>query len=348
MLFVGCDVHKKTTSVVRYNDQTREVCKAYSVATAELATHLCELDAPIRVAIETTSAGMFAAREALSCGLDVLVVDAFKASRLMVTVSRNKTDNLDAYALAMLLANGGLDHAQVWVAPPDIHELRELVGARYSIVCDSTRNRNRIRKLLSRNGLDCPYTDLSGKAATRWLDEARALLPAGSAVALDVLRTTLQVNNLHREELTEAIEQQAQRHPHISLLMTIPGVGLVLAATIFARIGDIGRFEDAGKLCSYSNLTPRTERSGDRCHTGALAKHGDRLLSWALIQAAGHFAQMKCNHDLPMMRSYWKVLATHGPNPAKVSLARHLARVILAMLRDDTPFEAQRLAAAAA
>lgn len=348
MMFVGCDVHKKTTRVVQYDDQTGEVGRSYPVPTADLAKHLCELDVPIRVAIETSNAGLFAAREALSCGLDVLMVDGFKASRLMATVSRNKTDKLDAYALAVLLAKGCLDHAQVWVASPQIHELRELVGARYSLVCDGTRNRNRIRKLLSRNGLDCPYTDLLGKGATHWLEDASAVLPPASAVALSVLRTTLQVNHLHIEQLTEALQQQAAHHPEIELLMTIPGVGPVLAATIFARIGDIGRFDSACKLCSYANLAPSTRQSGDRCHTGPLAKHGDRLLSWALIQAAGHFAQMKSNRDLPMLNKYWRVLCAHGPNPAKVSLARHLVRVIVAMLRDGTAFEAQRHAAAAA
>lgn len=348
MIHVGCDVHKKMTHVAVWSGRVAGVGEPYRVPTATLADHLVGIEDPKRVVMETSNAGVFAARQVKGRGIDVLLVDAFKASRLMDTVSRNKTDKLDARALALLLAGGCLDHAAVWVAPPEVHQLREIARARYSMVCDGVRLRNQVRKLLGRNGLDCPHSDLLGHRAGHFLDDATAQLPSGIAVVLVTLRQALHDTQARVEQLTETLHDQAKEHEAVGRLMTIPGFGQVLSATAFAEIGDISRFDTVRDLCSYSNLTPRIRHSSDRCHTGPLTKHGNRLLAWSLIQGAAHFASCKRNQDLSMLKSYRRVVYTHGPNPAKVSLARHLVRIIFAMLRDGTSFVPERLPAAPA
>ena len=62
----------------------------------------------------------------------------------------------------------------------------------------------------------------------------------------------------------------------------------MLAYTIAAEIGDIGRFSSPRKLAGYSGLCPRVYQSGERDLRGPLSKQGPRYLRWALVEAATH------------------------------------------------------------
>ena len=128
--------------------------------------------------------------------------------------------------------------------------------------------------------------------------------------------------------------------------MTIPGIGITLAAMIAAEIGDISRFKSAKRLRSYCRLTPETISSGGRTITGPLNKQGNAFLSWALIQAAGRFIATGKMHDTTIYKRYLRVSFKHGCNPAKVSVARDLATIIFAVLRDRRPFDVTRIALA--
>ncbi len=72
------------------------------------------------------------------------------------------------------------------------------------------------------------------------------------------------------------------------LLITYPGIAWVLAYTIAAEIGDIGRFASPAKLVGYSGLCPRVYQSGDSDRRGPLSKQGPKYLRWALIEATTH------------------------------------------------------------
>jgi transposase len=61
----------------------------------------------------------------------------------------------------------------------------------------------------------------------------------------------------------------------------------VLASTIAAELGDIGRFPTPRKLAGYTGLCPQAYRSGERDLRGPLSKQGPRYLRWALVEA-GH------------------------------------------------------------
>ena len=75
------------------------------------------------------------------------------------------------------------------------------------------------------------------------------------------------------------------------LLVTVPGVGHILAHTIASEIGDIRRFASPKKLTGYTGLCPKVCQSGDRDVRGPPAKNGPKYLRWALIEAATHAAR---------------------------------------------------------
>jgi len=68
------------------------------------------------------------------------------------------------------------------------------------------------------------------------------------------------------------------------LLMTIPGVGYFSAMAILAEIGDIRRFSNEKRLCSYSGLVPSVDQSGNTRRLGHMTREGSGLLRWVLVE----------------------------------------------------------------
>ena len=121
------------------------------------------------------------------------------------------------------------------------------------------------------------------------------------------------------------------------LLCTVPGISWVLAYTIAAEIGDIGRFATPTKLAGYTGLCPRVYQSGESDRRGPLAKQGPKYLRWALIEASTH----ACKH--PAYRERYQRTKTRlgkqrGAKVAQVDLARRLAEAIWHMLTRNQPF----------
>ena len=89
----------------------------------------------------------------------------------------------------------------------------------------------------------------------------------------------------------DAIERELRAtgadHPSVPLLLTVPGIGWMLAFTIAAEIGD-RRFPTAKKLTGYTGLCPRVRQSGESDRRGPLSKHGPKYLRWAMLEATMH------------------------------------------------------------
>src|SRR5262249_21752647 len=79
----------------------------------------------------------------------------------------------------------------------------------------------------------------------------------------------------------------AEHRRHVALLMTVPGIGWVLACTITSELGDIHRFPTPRNLTGYNGLCPRVYQSGDRDLRGPLSKQGPRYLRSALARRQG-------------------------------------------------------------
>ncbi|MGO9180279.1 MAG: transposase [Candidatus Limnocylindrales bacterium] len=126
-------------------------------------------------------------------------------------------------------------------------------------------------------------------------------------------------------------------HPSIPLLLTVPGVGWVLAYTIASEIGDIGRFASPKKLAGYTGLCPLVRQSGSKDRRGPLAKNGPKYLRWALIEAATHAARDPRYRDR-YERTKQRLGRQRGAKVARVDLARQLSEAIWHVLTKHEPF----------
>jgi transposase len=343
MLAIGLDVHQKHTTVAMLDTDSGELSHR-KLSTLELVSYVAGLPGPKCLGLETGSQSFFIARRLLCLGMEVMVLDAFRVHRQAEAMHTAKTDRLDATALAQIVAQGG-GTAQVWIASEQLDELRTLSRTHRQLVQIGTRLRNQIRALIRHEGQSCPYVNLVGKRAGAWLDQFAAPLAAGKQAALGALRQALGDNVAQLHSLQGVMSELAHSNEAVRHLRTIVGCGVILAVAIAAEIGDIWRFAGPAQLRGYSGLVPRIAQSGDKQHTGPLVRKGNPYLRHALILLAQHLAHSKQLAGTRLRRFYGRHLGRHGPNPAKVALARKLCDIIFAMLRNGTDFDLQRLAA---
>ena len=124
------------------------------------------------------------------------------------------------------------------------------------------------------------------------------------------------------------------------LLLTVPGIGWVLAFTIAAEIGDIGRFATAKKLCGYTGLCPRVNQSGDRDRRGPLTKHGPKYLRWAMLEATMHALRHPAYTER-YQRNKRRLGRQRGAKVAQIDIARKLTEAIWHMLTTNQPFDSR-------
>lgn len=138
-------------------------------------------------------------------------------------------------------------------------------------------------------------------------------------------------------ETNKRIFEQVKDNPTIELLQTIPGIGRLWSATIYAEVGNVTRFHSAKALANYTGLTPTVRSSGDSVWIGGVTRLGSRPLRHALVEAS-----LSAVRKSPALRRlYSRILYQSNIQKARVAVARKLAVIIYAMLNRHEPFRAE-------
>jgi transposase len=245
-----------------------------------------------------------------------------------IAAAKRKTDDIDAATLAELLAADYLP--PVWQPDEATRRLRRLVSHRAGLVHDRTAVRNRVTAVLARRLLRPTVTDLFGVRGRTWL--AALELPPEERLALDA---AVRIDAVLSEQVAaaeRAIAEAVVDDPRARRLLTIPGIGLVIAASILAVVGDIARFERPAKLVSYLGLDPRVRQSGDRpAMRGHISRAGQAHARGLLCEAAHSAARSPS----PLAGFHARLKARRGGGVAIVATARKLAVLVWHLLAKD-------------
>ena len=126
------------------------------------------------------------------------------------------------------------------------------------------------------------------------------------------------------------------------LLLTIPGIGFITAASLLAKIDTIDRFKNADALSSYLGLVPSEHSSGQKVSHGKITKEGDTETRWLLIQSAWTLVRLKKEDDLrgsALRKKFYRIAMKEKNTPkAIVAIARHLTRIVYGVLKSETPY----------
>ena len=245
---------------------------------------------------------------------------------------------LDVHGLNQLQRVGTLP--TVWIPPGELRDLRELTRTRMVLGAQRTRLKNRIQATLSKYGWVLKgYSDPFGKKARVELNRCIGCLPPQAAYVTEVLLKQLDGLEAQVAEIEKRIRALAQQTPVMMRLMSLPGIGWILAVVIVLEIGEIHRFPSAQHLASYCGTTPRVQQSGDKTRYGRLRPDVNHYLKWAFIEAAQSVCLNQGSHpDRHVTRLYQRLRARKGHGKAVGAVARHLAEATYHVWSTGQPY----------
>jgi transposase len=209
----------------------------------------------------------------------------------------DKSDWTDAKLLADLTRAGYIP--RVWLAPPHIRDLRELVRYRHGLVEQRKQSKLRLRAVLRHHRIVCPHNPWTLKGKQWLLDTSNITSPS----LLFLVREhydTIEFFDKKIVAATEKMQADVVDDSVVKALLRQPGVGVITAITMRALIGQFDRFRTGKQLAHFCAVCPRNHSSGGKTTTGGLIKAGDEVLRQVLIEAA---------HRLVRYNSEWKAMA---------------------------------------
>jgi transposase len=243
---------------------------------------------------------------------------------------KQKTDRQDAQLILDLLLEDRFPC--IWVASWENRDLRQLLWHRHRMVQARTRMMNQLQAVALNEGLR--YKKRLWREAGRKQLEAFRLAPWASRRRRDLLELLDRLTPTIAE-LTQAIEQEAEKCPEAQRLMTHPGVGALTALAFVLIIGRADRFQCGKQVACYLGLVPLEDSSGDRRRLGHITKQGNSLLRFLLVEAAQVTVR-----SIPEWRTkYFHLALRRGRKIAKVAMARRLAIALYWMWRKGWNYE---------
>jgi transposase len=151
------------------------------------------------------------------------------------------------------------------------------------------------------------------------------------------LTTALEVVEEQLAHVDDELEILAKHDPLVGLCATVPGVGLIVAATFLSVIDDPKRFKNAHAVSAYLGLVPSESTTGgpSKRRLGSITKQGNPHARAMLLQAAWSILRTSRSDD-PLRMWGARIAKRRGASIAAVALARRLAGVLWAMCRDGT------------
>jgi transposase len=325
MSYVAIDAHQNTSTLAYLDPSTGEVgtCKIYTTQ-EQFVEFFARFDEPCIVAIEACRQSPAVCRWLLLLGAEVHLVDP-QVLHELAKLHKAKTDAKDARLMLDALIHGYLP--ECYLASEEVVAARNLSRARLVLRREATRLCNLIRTWFTQAGADCPVSDLGGKLARENMPAWIAQLPSAfSDIVLKFWRLLKEVWK-QLDGLDNKIKKQVRANPVLRALAKRPGLGPILAFSLWAEIGDIDRFETAAQLHSYAGMVPKTMRSDKFQATGKLSNRCNKHLRYASVLGAQ--CASRCRKPNRVKETYQRIREHCGPNTAKIAGGRKLLTDVL-------------------
>lgn len=342
-LFLGLDVHKKSWELriatehsiqkrIHISDPSPEFIVKYLIKHYPGWDYQCVYEAGF--------SGFWIQEELQKAGISTIVVHAADVPTTDKE-KRFKNDKNDGKKLAMGLRSGQLKG--IYIPSKEMQRDRSLVRQRYQFASDERRYKNRIKSHLYFYGIDLGEDQTNQYWSKRYLNELRELSKETKDLVLTSYIDKLEAERsfvLLAARRLRQLSKEARYQTKSSLLMSIPGVGLLTAMVFLTEIGPIERFGSDDELKSYIGLVPGIHSSGESSHTGKLSKRGNKQVRTSLILSAW----IAIRNDSALANHYENYRKRGLPgNKAIIKIAAKLALIMKAVLRDNKKYERERI-----
>jgi transposase len=219
-----------------------------------------------------------------------------------------------------------------YIPPPQIEELRLIVGKQMEIGGKIGAVKNQIHALLERNLLQSEFEDLSDIFGAEGLERLSSLpLPSSEKLTLAMYLEELRLYTTQHRQIETEVAKIAEADADCKKLMSHPGIGSFVAVAIKARAGDVSRFPTKKHFCSYAGVVPKADNTGEHVSEHDHVKHGDDVLKYALT--CGVNAAVNTSTGSAVKRFYLKQVGKgKSAQDAEVAAARKLACIVWKIL----------------
>jgi transposase len=340
-IYAGFDVHKKSWKVTIMAEDT--FYKTFTQPpNPEVLYNYLKSNFPggnYHSAYEAGFCGFWIHEKLTSFGITSIVVNPAD----IPTTDKDrvqKEDSRDSRKIARSLSSGTL--IPIYTPTIQTQRNRSLIRTRAMIVKDMARYKNRIKSFLFFYGIsiDEAFAQTKKHWSKRFMNWLESLEIAGESgneslqilisefknLRASILKVTQQIR-----ELSQTVTYQEQ----VTLLKSIPGIGLLTAMTILTELETIDRFSNLDKMCGYIGLVPSTKSSGEKEKNGDLTSRGHGVLRAAIIESSW----VAIRNDPSLMKSYLAYLQRMDSNKAIIKIAKKLLSRIRFVLANKTPYQ---------
>jgi transposase len=332
--FIGLDISQRSTSVCIIDEKGKRVCEG-KVLTIPSDIHgwivskgfmADQIDG---ICLEAGAMSSYLYNGLTDLGYGVTCVEAHQAS-IFLKAQRNKTDKNDARGLAQYIRIGGDFIRPVIIRNVVNQQDRLLLTLRQTYVSQRVAIENGICGVLKPFGLIVRRGNLS---ADTFCTAVRETLAKADSPAQNLRESVLESLDAYRESaahldrLTKRIRTIANGHPICRLMMSIPGVGPVIALSYVTAIDTPERFRRPEDIGAYFGLTPKKYQSGEVDVDGAISRRGNSMTRMHLVQAATVLLHQ--SKKWSSLRAWgMKIAKRRGAKTARVAVARKLAIIM--------------------
>lgn len=244
-------------------------------------------------------------------------------------------DKSDAFFLAELQRLKILPSC--WICPKEDRPIRDLLRTRMNFVQKRTSFKNSLTSIISRQtGLR-----LSSDQILKLTHTELEQLVEDELIYFRLLQLHSQIRLLSSSiaDIEKECLKRLKNTPEFIRLMTVPGIGKLLAMVITTETGDIKRFTKSGKFTSYCRAVNSQRTSNGKNKGKNNSKNGNRYLSWAFSEAA-----VNSKRYCESANKYWQ---RKNSKTSKVvaykSLAAKLSKACYYIMRDGTEYCPKKL-----
>lgn len=339
-IFVGIDVHKTKWAVTCLTESGFKHTFAQKASASDLATFLHRNfpDGEYQAVYEAGFTGFSTYYALKECGVSCIVIHAADVPTTQYEEVM-KTDKVDSEKLAKSLRAGLL--RGIYIREVDNLDDRSVIRLRTAIRKDATRYKIRAKHLLMSNGVELPEESKANRgrwtcALIRWMrEDVRLLSPTRRS--LDMLLDQVEAMRKALLAATRQLRTLARSDKYkdnFKRLMSIPGIGQIVAMTILTEIYDISRFSNERQFAHYFGLVPTSHSSGEKVVHGEKTFRGNKELGPMIVEAAW----VAVRHDAGLGAAFSRYCQRMAPQKAIIRIARKLSNIIFAVLKNQKEY----------
>ena len=334
-LYVGMDLHSRNTLVGVINGRFQRVFEKRVANDLSLIMDTVE---PFRselqgIVIESTYNWYWLVDGLMDAGYKVHL--ATPSANKQYEGLKHTDDRHDAFWLAHLLALGILHEGYIY--PKEDRPVRDLLRKRSFLVKHRTAHILSLQSMLEREqGYKVKSNEIKRLKAE---DIARIFSEEHLLLSAQANRSSIEFLGQQIKMIEKAVRKRVKLRKSFEYLLTVPGIGEILAVTIMLEVGDIARFARVGNFSSYARCVSSQKLSDGKKKGQGNRKNGNRYLAWAFVEASHHARR----YNERLGSYYQRKCAKRNQAVATKAVCNKLARACYYIIRDQVPFREEAL-----